>query len=211
MNPPTLIGPAGSLIDGILNRADPAKPFKLLLYGPPGVGKTTLAEQIASRLGESSRWDTESINGRNVTIDVVREWQLSLHCSSMFGDWKVKIINEADVMPKAAQDVMLSLLDYLPDKRAVICTSNLDLNEMTPRFRTRFVSRKVDAPPTKDIALLLVSKGLPLDQASFIAETAAGNVRAALLDAEAWLDDHRPAKGKTNVRQTSLDAAFFGL
>ena len=196
-----LIGPAGKILSAVSGlRYTDSKPVKLMLYGPPGVGKTALAEALASSIGDS-KWDIESINGRNVTIDVVRDWQQSMHCSSMYGEWKVRIINEADVMPRPSQDLMLTLLDELPPKRAFIVTSNLDLDQMTPRFRTRFMTRKVEAPKPEEIATLLMEQGLPSDQAAFISTAAAGNVRAALLDADAWLNEQSVHDVCTNHQQ----------
>lgn len=202
-----LIGPA-RYIQKMIGPMNTTAPLKVLLYGPPGVGKTTLAEQLAASLG--NKFDIESENGRNMTIDVVREWQHSVHTSSMFGDWKVKIINEADVMPKASQDLMLTLLDELPPKRAIICTSNLNLSDMTERFRTRFIARNVEAPTQEEIANLLCERGLPADQAAFIAVSCAGNVRAACLDADAWLSERKHGEVKA-VQQFSMEAMLCGL
>ena len=204
---PTLIGPPGKVMRAIDGMRFADKAIKLMLYGPPGIGKTTIADSLAAAIG--GKWDTESINGRNVTIEVVREWQQTMHTTSMFGDWKVRIINEADVMSRPAQDLMLTLLDELPPKRAIICTSNLDLEAMTPRFRTRFITRKVEAPTEAEIASLLVERGLPHDQAAVISVTACGNVRAALNDADAWLSE-KQYEG-ANAAQQLVSFELLGL
>lgn len=148
-----------------------------------------MAKAIAEDLG--ARWDLECINGRN--IDVVRDWQLHLHCSSMFDEWKVKVINEADLMTVPAQDLMLSVLDELPPRRAIICTSNLSVKDLSERFRTRFQLHKVEAPTQEEVAAHLCDLGLPPDQAAFIAVACGGNVRAAMNDAEVWFMEHKHA------------------
>ena len=43
-----LIGPAGRLLDSLAQSLAKQDKIKLLLYGPPGVGKTSLAEQLAA-------------------------------------------------------------------------------------------------------------------------------------------------------------------
>lgn len=185
------IGPAAIILKQLL-AIDRSRPVKVLLHGAPGCGKTTIAEAFAENIG--GKWDIESVNGRNVTIDLVREWQHSLHTSSMFSDWKVKIINEADLMTAPAQDLMLSVLDELPVKRAVICTSNVNIKDLSERFRTRFVKYKVDCPKSEEIANLLCDRGLPPDQSAFISVSCSGNVRAALNDADVWFSEQRHAE-----------------
>lgn len=201
-----IIGPAGRIAASLKQRIQPGYvgPLKLLLHGSPGVGKTELANAIAESLG--SKWDRESVNGRNVTIELVREWQMTMHCTSMFGEWKVKILNEADLMSRPAQDLMLSVLDELPANRAIICTSNAAVGDLSERFHTRFQKHKVDAPSQEEVANLLVCQhGLPPDQAAFISVASGGNVRAALNDADVWLGEHRPSKGSRAVQLESLE------
>ena len=70
--------------------------YKLLLYGPPGVGKTTIAELVVVELTGGIRMSVEDYNGKEVTVDVVREWMGSLAYGSLFSDWSVKIVNELD-------------------------------------------------------------------------------------------------------------------
>ncbi len=168
--------------------AEPLVPLKLLLYGPPGVGKTSVADMVAECLA-GTRFAVEEFNGKLVTVEVVKQWMGSLSTRSLFGVYSVKIINELDRCTRDAQDLMLSYLDHLPKGRAVIGTSNLQLDLLTERFQTRFQSIKLGAPPTEEIAALL-RRHWPVDEPTSlrIAVGSGGCVRAALADLESWLD-----------------------
>ena len=161
---------------------------KLLLYGPPGVGKTTVAELVAREL-TGTPLGVESFNGKEVTVDAVREWMQILPYGSLFSNWSVKIINELDRCSKDAQDILLSYLDRLPAGKALIGTSNLQLDLLTERFQTRFQSIKIATPTTDEIAEFLCAHWrVPRDVAARVAVGSGGCVRAALADLETWLD-----------------------
>ncbi len=166
----------------------PNVPVKILLYGPPGVGKTSIADMIAETLA-GTHFAIEEFNGKLVTVETVKQWMANLAYQSMFGVYSVKIINEMDRCTRDAQDLLLSYLDRLPAGRAVIGTSNLQLDLLTERFQTRFQSIKLAAPTTEEIAAMLTSHW-PVDQATAlrIAVGSGGCVRAALADLESWLD-----------------------
>ncbi len=198
----TLIGPAGRLCDSIVAAAKRSRRVKHLYFGAPGVGKTTLANQVAEQL--AGKWDIESCNGRNVTIDVVREWQDTFTSSSLFSEsgWRVKVVNEIDTAPKAAQDLMLTFLDEMPEKRAFICTSNLDLEQLTERFRTRLENYEIEAPSAEEIRGLLEEQGVPEAIANQIAALAGGNVRGALNDLQAWQNKAEAKRAPKAVQYT---------
>lgn len=188
-----LIGPAGAIAGKLVSKCnrlrDSGGRLKVLLYGEPGVGKTEVANLMALAL-VGNAFAIESINGANVTIEAVRTWQKELCGCSLFSEssWRAIIINEVDSMSQAAQTLMLTLLDELPMNRAIICTSNMALGQLVERFQSRLQQFRVAAPSEGEIALIVQSKGVPADMACKIASGAQGNVRAALADAESYLD-----------------------
>src|SRR6266446_2220196 len=202
LTPRDLIGAAGEVGANLLARArklhaacNASGNWKLLLYGSPGTGKSSIVKMILPVLG--SGFDVEKVNGRNVSTDVVREWQRNACFRSLFGGWKIKHIEEVDLVPQVAQDLMLTFLDDLPDRNAVICTSNLSLETLTERFQTRFELVRVNGSNDAELAEWLQQHWkIPQPISDFIALGAGGNVRRALLDATSFLTlghfDERP-------------------
>jgi DNA polymerase III delta prime subunit len=171
--------------------ADPSATMKLLLYGPPGVGKTSVVELVALQLA-GTPLSIEDYNGREVTVDLVREWMKQLPYGSLFSAWSVKIVNELDRCSREAQDLLLTYLDRLPPGRAFLGTSNLQLDLLTERFQTRFQAIKLLPPTTEELAAFLSTHwAVPTFTASQIAVGSGGCVRAALADLESYLD-HTP-------------------
>ena len=172
--------------------SDPSATMKLLLYGPPGVGKTSVVELVALQLA-GTPLSIEDYNGREVTVDLVREWMKQLPYGSLFSSWSVKIVNELDRCSREAQDLLLTYLDRLPPGRAFLGTSNLQLDLLTERFQTRFQAIKLLPPTTEELAAFLSAHWVvPSITATQIAVGSGGCVRAALADLESYLD-HQPS------------------
>ena len=192
-----LIGQARRVALAQVNKArklatDPSATMKLLLYGPPGVGKTSVVELVALQLA-GTPLSIEDYNGREVSVDLVREWMKQLPYGSLFGAWTVKIVNELDRCSREAQDLLLTYLDRLPPGRAFLGTSNLQLDLLTERFQTRFQAIKLLPPSTEELASFLSAHwSVPLVTANLIAVGSGGCVRAALADLESYLDHPQP-------------------
>ena len=58
--------------------------LKLLISGAPGIGKSSLVNLLARTLA-SHPAAIEDVNGRDVGLELAREWTRSVAYSSMFG------------------------------------------------------------------------------------------------------------------------------
>lgn len=196
--PDDLVGPAREIAIKLLAKAQAVRenggaPVKVLLYGAPGVGKTTIAELLASELSDSP-WAVEDVNGKLVNIETVKGWIQQAPYGNMFSEWSVKLVNELDRCSRDAQDLLLSYLDKMRPCRAFIGTSNLELGNLTERFQTRFQAIKLPAPSSDEIQEFLMERWEVTEQvASMIAVGCGGCVRAALADLENHLDVRRSA------------------
>jgi replication-associated recombination protein RarA len=186
------VGQAGKVAEVLLRKAErlrtnPDQPLKLLIFGAPGIGKTSLVNLIARTLA-SHPAAIEDVNGREVGLDLAREWTRSLAYASMFGSWSIKVVNELDRCSKDAQDMLLTYLDRMRPGHAFLGTTNLDLSSLTERFQTRFQSVRLQPPDNEALAAFLARRwGAPIGITRQIAEGAKGNVRAAMADLEMWM------------------------
>ena len=97
------------------------------LQGPSGTGKTSLAWIIASQVAND--FDVNELDGDKCSIQAVRGIEANMGLCSMFGGWRVWIVNEAHAMSHKAVQGWLTLLERLPEKRLIIFTTTELLNE----------------------------------------------------------------------------------
>ena len=156
----------------------------MLILGKPGIGKTALADFAMLKLG-CDRWHTTQLNGTQVKIEIVEDIARSLHYKDMFGTYRLLRIEEIDKTPTIAQVRLLSLLDDLPSRCAVICTSNCKPQDLEDRFQSRFIVLQIDPPSNTEIRQLITNNwpAIPPKEITRISTFACGNVRQALLDA----------------------------
>jgi replication-associated recombination protein RarA len=167
-------------------KANGNSPLKFLLNGPPGIGKSALTLYAQHLLG-CDKWTTRRLNGTQVKIELVESLAGKLHYKSLYGDYQLILIDEADEIPRVAQVRLLTLLDELPDSAAVICTSNCPLKNFENRFQTRFQVFDLAGPQSDEIEKLIarfLNNPAAIKQ---IATLACGNVRQALLDVQGVL------------------------
>lgn len=170
--------------------ANPVAPLKMLFYGAPGTGKSTIAALVAQELTGGDETALIKVNGRGLHPSWVDEVKGTFATGTLYGGWVVLWIDEVDTCPRDVQDGLLTLMDDMPNCRAVLGTTNHDIDGLSPRFHGRFIVYPVAAVPAVDIEVFLWARwgwGLPRETFREIAEGSEGDVRRALLDTQAHL------------------------
>jgi chromosomal replication initiation ATPase DnaA len=194
-----LIGPAASVLEAARAVAKKAERTAILVYGNPGVGKTHLLDLLALEL-TGSKFAIEHVNGQSVSVDLVRQWRERGCYGNLFSDWTVKRIDELDHAGGSASAELLTLLDYLPPRVAILATTN-DYAKLRAaskgRLETRFKIFRVDSPSIEQaVSFLRARFKLGVKVAEAIARGAVPdgclpsegvNMRACIEDAQTYL------------------------
>ncbi len=162
----------------LYNLVQNKKLFSMILFGNPGIGKTSIANALVKELGCRFRMLNAVINNKS-DFDVVIEE------AKMYGEL-VLIVDEIHRMNKDKQDI---LLPYIENGLIILIglTTSNPYYKINPAIRSRCQIFELNSLSVGDIkgGLLKASKGLPkckVDDAalSLIANLSSGDFRSAL-------------------------------
>lgn len=114
-----------------------------------------------------------------IKIDRVRQLQLELSLRPVEAPKKVCIVSQADRMNHAAANAFLKTLEEPPGSAVIILLSDTP-TALLPTILSRCQRLRFDPLPTETVAELLVSRGIPTEQAQSAAQLAGGSMAKAL-------------------------------
>ena len=159
------------------NLIENKKMFSLILYGTPGIGKTTLAKVIASQMNMPYEFLNATQNNKDDFLRAINDARLS-------GD-KIIIIDEIHRMNKDKQDILLPYLENGTIILIGLTTSNPFI-KVNPAIRSRCTILELK-PLSKEDIVKGLKKALPLleniditpNALNYIAGVSSGDVRSS--------------------------------
>ena len=162
----------------IRNLVDNGKLFSMILYGPPGVGKTTLAIAIVNELNIRYKMLNAVINNKS-------DFDIAIEEAKMYGHL-VLIVDEIHRMNKDKQDILLPYLENGLITLIGLTTSN-PYFKINPAIRSRVQIFELLPIEIKDVIKALKRAlgnfeniEISDDTLKIIASLSNGDVRAAL-------------------------------
>ena len=184
-------------LDNIVEQSDVIKSIKgilekkemlnLLFYGPPGVGKTTIALSLAKHLyGDQYTEYTLELNASDERgIKMVRErikTFAKLLCDSSIFPFKLIILDEADALTNDSQYALRRIIDdYSHSTRFIIICNYLNklINPIISRFRS-FQFKQISLDSANLILQKIIKKEkieITKDQINKIYDITGGDLR----------------------------------
>jgi DNA polymerase-3 subunit delta' len=186
------------LAKDVLSRAvrEAAPTHAYLFLGLQSTGKTTTALEFAMALncenpaegnacgkcalcrsmehGNSPDVRVWSPDGRDTTIDQMREMRDQANFKPLRGKWRVNIVEQADTLNEASANSILKLLEEPPDYLInILCYRNAAT--MLPTIRSRCQLLRFTQVDADELASRLVSEmGVGSDEAAFLAAYSQG-------------------------------------
>ena len=201
-----LIGEGKILTNLVKNK----KLFSMILYGKPGIGKTSIANAIVSDLGERYRF-------LNATINTKKDLDIVIEEAKMY-DGMILIMDEIHRLNKDKQDILLPQLESGLITLIGMTTSN-PYHAINPAIRSRCQLFELKELETEDIIEGLKRaikhqdlKGIEIDNKSIelIAKLSGNDLRYAynLLEVAFYSTDDKKIT-EEKIRKINNKPVFF--
>ncbi len=169
-----LIGNGKILTNLIKNK----KIFSMILYGKPGIGKTSIASAISKEIGMRTKF-------LNATTSKKEDFEMAIEEAKFYGDL-ILVIDEIHRMNKDKQDILLPHIEKGTIILIGLTTSN-PYHKINPAIRSRCQIFELHELSEEDIIKVLKKAtgeldGIKIDKKTleYIASLSSGDVRNAL-------------------------------
>ena len=138
----------------------------LLLHGPAGTGKTTLAKILVNQLGIDD-YDFLQVNAsRDNGVDFLKGKIEGFVSTRPFGHLKIVLLDEADYLSPPAQGLLRGLMETYQEQARFILTCNMVYKIITPlksRCAELHINKTDQTEFTARAATVLVTEGIEFD------------------------------------------------
>lgn len=138
----------------------------LLLYGPAGTGKTTLAKILVNQLG-IDEYDFMQVNAsRDNGVDFLKTKIEGFVSTLPFGHLKIVLLDEADYISPPGQGLLRGLMETYASQARFILTCNFSHKIITPlksRCCEIHINKTDQTEFTARVATVLVNEGVEFD------------------------------------------------
>ena len=162
----------------LTNLVNNNKLFSMILYGKPGIGKTSIAYALSSELGIRTRF-------LNATINKKEDFDVAIDEAKFYGDL-ILVVDEIHRMNKDKQDLLLPYIENGTIILIGLTTSN-PYHKINPAIRSRVQIFELKELNIEDIIEILEKAVKQLenikiahDTLNYIATISSGDLRSAL-------------------------------
>ena len=166
------------------------------ITGNSGTGKSSIATLIAACL--ASNFTTFETTGRELTVSDLRNYSQYWRSKAITGDGWALIVNESHGLNRPVIEVLLNMLEKLPDHVVIIFTTTNDGNELfeeqldSSPFASRCISLRLTsrnlcepfAIKAKQVAELENLDGKPIEDYVKLMKQCRNNLRQAYREIE---------------------------
>lgn len=161
-------------------------PHSLILFGPSGTGKTTVARLIANHYNQHPSGFIEINGSKDRGIEAIREVTQSMYYSPIQGDYKVYFFDEAHMITKDAFEALLKSVEEPPEHvKFIFATTDISKIPRTIEGRSqRYYFKKIsDSLIRGRLKEILVSEKKEISDESMTCaiQMADGSLRDAIL------------------------------